>query len=141
MAKKNRFSRRKTDQSPAKADPVAQQLFLDTQLTPVLAEAQAGRRHAFFVDAAHFVLGAWLGYLWCLTRILLPTPSGRKRFNVLGALHAVITVTSDTYINSDSVVTLLKNLAERFTRLNRQLRSARGIVTNFGYPYSVIDPT
>ncbi len=71
------------------------------------------------MDAAHFVLGAWLGYLWCLTRVLLPTPSGRQRFNVLGALHAVthevITVTNDTYINSESVVTLLTKLTERFT--------------------------
>lgn len=75
----------------------------------------------FFVDAAHFVLGAWLGYLWCRTRVLLPTPSGRQRFNVLGALHAitheVITVTNDTYINTESVVALLTILAERFTDL------------------------
>ncbi len=94
---------------------------LDTQLTPVLDEAQAGRRHVFVVDAAHFVLGAWLGYLWCLTRVLLPTPSGRQRFNVLGALHAVtpevITVTNDPYINSDRVVTLLNTLAERLVDL------------------------
>ncbi len=121
MAKKNGFNRRKTGQIPAKADPVAQQLFLDTELTPVLDEAKAGRRHVLFVDAAHFVLGAWLGYLWCLTRVLLPTPSGRQRFNVLGALHAVthevITVTNDTYINSESVVTLLNELVKRFTDL------------------------
>ncbi len=121
MAKKNGFSRRKTGQIPAKADPVAQQLFLDAELTPVLNEAKAGRRHVFFVDAAHFVLGAWLGYLWCLTRVLLPTPSGRQRFNVLGALHAItheiITVTNDTYINSTSVVALLERLAERFSDL------------------------
>ena len=51
MAKKNGFNRRKTGQIPAKADPVAQQLFLDTALTPVLDEAKAGRRHALFVDA------------------------------------------------------------------------------------------
>lgn len=66
-------------------------------------------------------MGAWLGYLWCLTRILLPTPSGRQRFNGLAALHAithqVIPVTNDTDINSESVVTLLKNLVERFTDL------------------------
>lgn len=121
MAKKNGFSRRKTGQIPAKADPVAQQAFLDAKLTPVLDEAKAGRRHVFFVDAAHFVLGAWLGYLWCLKRILLPTPCGRQRFNVLGALHAitheVVTVTNDTYINSESVVMLLAKLAERFTDL------------------------
>lgn len=121
MVKKNGFSRRKTGQIPAKADPVVQQLFLDTELTPVLDEAKAGRRHVFFVDAAHFVLGAWLGYLWCLTRVLLPTPSGRQRFNVLGALHAitheVVTVTNDTYINTGSVVTLLSKLAAQFTTL------------------------
>ncbi len=73
------------------------------------------------MDAAHFVLGAWLGYLWCLTRIFLPTPSGRQRFNVLGALHAItheiVTVTNDTYINSESVVTLLEKLAKKFTDL------------------------
>ncbi len=90
----------------------------ETQLEPVLAEAQADTRHVFFVDAAHFVLGAWLGYLWCLARVLLPTPSGRQRFNVLGALHAmtheIITVTNDTYINSASVVELFEKLAARF---------------------------
>ena len=91
---------------------------METELEPVLAEAHVGTRHVFFVDAAHFVLGAWLGYLWCLARVFLPTPSGRQRFNVLGALHAVtheiITVTNDTYINSLSVVELLEKLAARF---------------------------
>ncbi len=121
MAKKNGFSCRKTGPIPAKADPVVQQRFLETALTPVLDEAKAGQRHVFFVDAAHFVLGAWLGYLWCLTRIFLPTPSGRQRFNVLGALHAItheiITVTNDKYINSESVVALLEKLAKKFTDL------------------------
>ena len=59
--------------------------------------------------------------MWCLTRVLLPTPSGRQHFNGLGALHAVthevITVTNDTYINSESVVTLLNQLVKRFTDL------------------------
>ncbi|MCL4520814.1 MAG: winged helix-turn-helix domain-containing protein [Firmicutes bacterium] len=100
--KKTGFGFRKTGPIPAKADPVAQRLFLETQLEPVLAQAQAGTRHVFFMDAAHFVLGAWLGYLWCLTRAFLPTPSGRQRFNVLGALHAltheIITVTNETSI-------------------------------------------
>lgn len=94
---------------------------METQLNPVLKEAQAGQRHVFFVDAAHFVLGAWLGYLWSLKRIFLPTPSGRQRFNVLGALHAitheVVTVTNEAYINSESVVALLKQLATSFTDL------------------------
>jgi len=67
------------------------------------------------VDAAHFVLSAYLGFLWCFTRVLVRAPSGRQRFNVLGALNAVthqlITVTNDTYINSRSVGELLEKIA------------------------------
>jgi transposase len=66
------------------------------------------------VDAAHVVFGAFLGYLWCFARCWIKAPSGRQRFNVLGALHAityeVITVTNLTYINSESVCQLLGKL-------------------------------
>jgi transposase len=67
------------------------------------------------VDAAHFVFGAFLGYLWCFARCWIKAPSGRQRFNVLGALNAityeVITVTNLTYINAESVCQLLRKLA------------------------------
>jgi hypothetical protein len=47
-------------------------------------------------------LGAFLGFVWCFERVFIKSPSGRKRFNVLGALnaitHEVITVTNETYI-------------------------------------------
>ena len=66
MAKKTGLPAVKPAQSPAKADPIAQHLFMDV------------------LD-----LGAWLGCLWCLSRVLLPTPSGPQRFNVLGAWHAI----------------------------------------------------
>lgn len=69
----------------------------------------------FFVDAAHFVMGAFLGFVWCFERVFVKSPSGRKRFNVLGALnaitHEVITVTNETYINAESVCELLRKLA------------------------------
>jgi transposase len=85
-------------------------------LEPRLAEAHAGERAVFFVDAAHFVFGAFLGYLWCFARCWIKAPSGRQRFNVLGALNAVtdeiITVTNLTYINSESVCQLLCKLVE-----------------------------
>ena len=42
-----------------------------------------------FVDAAHFVHGPFLGYLWCFVRLLMRAASGRKRYNVLGAIDAV----------------------------------------------------
>lgn len=41
----------------------------------------------FFVDASHFVYGAFLGYLWCFVRLFVPTGSGRQRLNVLGAVN------------------------------------------------------
>ena len=67
------------------------------------------------MDAAHFVFKAYLGFLWCFTRILIRAPSGRKRFNVLGALNAItqqlITVTNETYITADSVCELLEKIA------------------------------
>jgi transposase len=68
-----------------------------------------------FVDAAHFVFGPVLGYLWCLVRLFVPGPSGRKRYNVLAALnavtHEVIRVTNHTYINAEAVCTLLHQVA------------------------------
>ena len=67
---------------------------LETELTPVLEEAQAGQRHVFFLDAAHFVLGA----LHAIT-------------------HEILTVTTDTYIKSQSVVELFTQVAARFTDL------------------------
>jgi hypothetical protein len=52
---------------PAKADPEQQATYLKQELEPRLAEAQAGHRAVFFVDAAHFVLAPFLGFSgrWC----------------------------------------------------------------------------
>jgi hypothetical protein len=56
------------------------------------------------MDAAHFVFAPFLGYLWCFTRLFIKAPSGRKRFNVLGALNAIshemIVITNTGYINA-----------------------------------------
>lgn len=80
---------RRVGSLPAKADPVVPAEFLQTQLQPRLDEAVTGQRQVFFVDAAPFVLSAFLGWLWTLTRVFVRAPSGRQRFNVLGALNAV----------------------------------------------------
>jgi len=99
---------------PAKADPDEQATYLKETLEPRLAEAQAGKRAVFFVDAAHFVLAPFLGFLWSLTRVFIKAPAGRQRFNVLGALnaltHELITVTNDTYITAESLGVLLEKL-------------------------------
>ena len=61
------------------------------------------------------MLAPFLGYLWSVTRLFLKAPSGRQRFNVLGALNAIthelITITNDAYINSQSVCDLLWKIA------------------------------
>jgi transposase len=89
--------------------------FLEKQLQPCLQEARAGQRAVYFVDAAHFVWAPFLGCLWCLARLFVRSATGRRRYNVLGALNAVthqmIRVTNEGYINAQSVCTLLRTLA------------------------------
>ena len=89
---------------------------MEKNLEPRLEEAKAGKRSVFFVDAAHFVMGSFLGYLWCITRIFIPSSSGRKRYNVLGAIeaitHQLITVCNEAYINAISVCELLQKIRD-----------------------------
>jgi transposase len=90
--------------------------FLENKLEPRLEEARQGKRQVMFVDAAHFVHAAFLGFLWCAARLWVRAASGRKRFNVLGALdavsHKLITVTNHSYINAESVCLLLRAVAD-----------------------------
>jgi transposase len=101
---------------PAKADPAVQAEYLEKVMEPRLAQAQSGERAVFFVDAAHFVLAPFLGFLWSVARLFIQAPSGRQRFNVLAALNAVthelVTVTNDSYITAQEVCQLLTKLAD-----------------------------
>lgn len=112
---------RRVGMIPAKADVEKQAAFLEQELQPRLAEATAGQRKVFFVDAAHFVLAPFLGFLWSAVRLFIQAPSGRQRFNVLGALDAVtkdiFLVTNQTYITSVQVCALLTQLAAARTGL------------------------
>jgi transposase len=67
------------------------------------------------VDAAHFVLSSFLGWMWCKARMFVKAASGRQRHNVLGAFNAVthdlICVTNDTYVTATTVCELLHKLA------------------------------
>ena len=89
---------------------------MDEKLTPRLESAQKQERSVYFVDAAHFVLGSFIGCLWCIVRIFIPASSGRSRYNVLGAIdavtHQLITVCNDSYINACSVCELLHKIRE-----------------------------
>jgi len=100
---------------PAKADPEVQAAYLKEVLEPRLDEARSGKRAVFFVDAAHFVLAPFLGFLWSISRLFIKAPTGRQRFNVLGALNAIthelIMISNDTYITSQEVCQLLHKLS------------------------------
>ncbi|GBE73708.1 hypothetical protein myaer87_09350 [Microcystis aeruginosa NIES-87] len=54
-------------------------------------------------------------FFWCFERLFVKSPSGRKRFNVLGALnaitHEVILVTYDTYITASQVCEIIEKIA------------------------------
>lgn len=92
-----------------------QAAFYDDQLKPKLDQAQAGAAHVFFVDAAHFVYGTFLGCLWSFARIFVRAASGRQRFNVLGAWNAVtrelVAVTNTTVVNTETMCELLWKIA------------------------------
>ena len=80
-----------------------------------MAEARGGKRVVYFVDASHFVLASFLGWVWCLVRLHVRAASGRQRYNVLGALNAVthelVTEINTTYITATSVCALLGKIA------------------------------
>ena len=72
-----------------------------------------------FMDASHFVMGCdFLGYIYGMARRFIKTYSGRKRYNVLGALNffskKVTTVTNDTYITAVEICELLKKIAVEY---------------------------
>ena len=108
---------RKACSIPGKANPQLQFEFFNTTLLPKLKEAGRGERKVFFVDAAHFVMGAFLGMIWCFARVLVKTPPGRKRYNVLGAIDShsqeLVSIRTTDNINSHSVVALLEKIRQK----------------------------
>ena len=109
------FKYRKTGGVPGKAVPEAQERFVRSVIDPRMAEARKGERVVYFMDAAHFVFGPFLAFLWCLARKFIRTPAGRQRFNVLGAVDVIggrlLTVTNTAYVNALSVCELLAKMA------------------------------
>ncbi len=89
--------------------------FLDQKLEPLLEQARAGQGHVFFVDAAHFVQGAFLCCLWCVRRLFIRGASGRQRYSVLGAWNAVtnqlVNITTAGTVSSDTMCQLLHKIA------------------------------
>ena len=71
------------------------------------------------MDASHFVMGCdFLGYVYSRTRRFVRTSSGRRRYNVLGALDfvtgSVLTVTNDSYITATQVCEMLRKISAQY---------------------------
>jgi hypothetical protein len=87
-------------------------------LEPEIARAKAGESVLLFMDGVHFVQAAFLGYLGCFTRIFLRSPSGRKRWNVLGVCNAIsgqwTVVANDGDITATTVCEMLRKLSVQY---------------------------
>ncbi len=63
------------------------------------------------------MFSSYLGKVWCFVRCFIKSPSGRSRYNVLGALDAItkeiVTITNDNYINAASVCELMQKIAKK----------------------------
>jgi transposase len=84
-----------------------------------MKQAENGLVSLLFLDASHFVMGCdFLGYVYGKTRRFVKTFSGRKRYNVLGALDFVskkiTTVTNDTYITATEICEMLRKISQNY---------------------------
>ncbi len=111
----------KTGHIPGKVNIQKQEEFKVQTLEPLVEKAQNGECHLFFMDASHFVLQAFVGVLWCFTRMFIRSGSGRNRINVLGALdlksNKIETVINTTYIDATVIVEMLELLASKYKTL------------------------
>ena len=84
-----------------------------------MESAKKGIVELLFLDASHFIMGCdYLGHVYGTVRRFIRTYSGRKRYNVLGALNfiskKITTVSNDTYITSVQICALLKKVASEY---------------------------
>ena len=96
-----------------------QRCFYEKILNPLMEQAKNGQITLLFLDASHFVMGCdFLGYIYGKIRRFIKTYSGRKRYNVLGALNfvskKVTTIANDTYITSTQICEMLTKLAAEY---------------------------
>ena len=84
-----------------------------------MEKAENGLETLLFMDASHFVMGCdFLGYIYGKTRRFIRTSSGRKRYNVLGAIDfltkRMLTVTNDSYITATQVCQMLERISTEY---------------------------
>jgi hypothetical protein len=123
---------------PAKADVREQRTFYEKILSPLMESAKNNECVLLFMDASHFVMGGdFLGCIYGRVRRFIKTFSGRKRYNVLGALNfvtkKVTAVANDTYITSCQVIELLCDIALEYAG-----KPIRVVLDNASYQKSYI---
>jgi hypothetical protein len=95
-------------------------LYRDYVIKPLIEQAENRLIELFFLEASHFIWGGFPARVWSAVRRWIKTPSGRKRFNVLGALNYITkkieTVTNDAYINSTHVVEMFELLVSKYKK-------------------------
>jgi transposase len=109
----------KSGSIPAKADAVAQREYYDNVLLPLMMKAKESLLTLLFLDGSHFVMGCdFLGCIYGKTRRFIKTFSGRRRYNILGALNfvtkKVTTIANDKYITATEVCELLRKVAAEY---------------------------
>ncbi len=157
LLRKLGFSYKKNRLVPSKADPEAQRQFV--QWFEKLRKALGPDDRIYFGDAAHVKHNAEAGYAWSAVGEphLIPTNTGRQRYNVLGAYcsqtHEHLFILTEENIRQDSIIELLKQLRGKHpgdgklylildnASYNRAKRvqaqaNASGIVLKFQPPYS-----
>ena len=94
-----------------------QAVFLEKELEPAMQAARENLILLYFVDAAHFVQGSFLGSLWSVILLFVRAASGRQRYNVLGAINpfskSFVSVRNTGYVTATTVCELLQKLAEQ----------------------------
>ena len=112
------FSYKKNRLMPSKADPELQRQFV--QWLRGLRERMGADDLLLYGDAAHFKHNAEAGYAWSLQGEphLIPTNTGRQRFNVLGAYdphgHEYYFLLTTANINQDKLIEFLGLLRLKF---------------------------
>jgi len=88
-------------------------------LKPLMDKAEQSEVVLLFMDASHFVMGCdFLGCIYGKVRRFVLTFSGRKRYNVLGAIDyvtkKVLTITNESYITATEVCAMLRRISAEY---------------------------
>lgn len=119
LLKRLGFTYKKNRLVPSKADPELQRQFV-RWFEGVRAELGPDDR-IYFGDAVHAKHNAEAGYAWSEIGKphLIPTNTGRQRYNILGAYctqtHEHVFIMTEDNINQDKIIELLKLLSAKNT--------------------------